>query len=524
MKDAKIIFVTGGVLSSLGKGIIAASVARLLKDQGLNVNMMKCDPYLNVDPGTMSPIEHGEVFVTYDGGETDLDIGHYERFLGQNLSKTSSLTSGKVYQTVLDNERSGNYLGKTVQVVPHITNEIKGRILANTKGYDVLFVEVGGTVGDIESLPYLEAIRQLQIEQETFLIHGAYLPYLKVSKELKTKPVQHSVKELQGLGIRPNMIVTRNEINLTSKEREKISMFCNVPLSNVVESVDVKSVYEVPLLMKKQGVDKIISEHFKFNLNESNHSKLNEVVERLYNAKEKVTIGIVGKYTSLEDSYMSIIESLKHAGIANETNVEIKLIKAQDYQLDELKELEAIVVPGGFGQNGIEGKLKAIKYARENNVPFLGICLGMQLLCLEFARNVCNLDVYHGELDPEQENQLIHILEGQDLANLGGTLRLGNYECELKDESLAKRIYNDKVVVERHRHRYEFNDFYKEELTKGGLTFSGINPQTSLVEIVENEKCDFMIGVQYHPEFTSKLTEPSPLFVSLVKAAMEKKC
>ncbi len=349
MQKGKIIFVTGGVVSSLGKGIIAASTARLLKDQGLKVNMMKCDPYLNVDPGTMSPIEHGEVFVTRDGGETDLDIGHYERFLGQNLKAASSLTSGRVYSEVLRKEREGMYLGKTVQVVPHITNEIKGRILQNAIGYDVLFVEVGGTVGDIESLPYLEAIRQLQLEGDSYLIHGAYLPYLRVSKELKTKPVQHSVKELQGLGIRPDMVVTRNEIPLTEKERNKISMFCNVPNENVIESVDLPSVYEVPLKMKEQNVDTIIAKHFNFSLKTSDHSKLNSVVERLYHSEGIVKIGVVGKYTALEDSYMSIIESLKHAGIANEIKVKTKLIAAQDYEISELEDCDGIIIPGGFG-------------------------------------------------------------------------------------------------------------------------------------------------------------------------------
>lgn len=517
MQKGKIIFVTGGVVSSLGKGIIAASVARLLKDQGLKVNMMKCDPYLNVDPGTMSPIEHGEVFVTRDGGETDLDIGHYERFLGQNLLASSSLTSGRVYSEVLRKEREGMYLGKTVQVVPHITNEIKERILQNALGYDVLFVEVGGTVGDIESLPYLEAIRQLQLEGDSYLIHGAYLPYLRVSKELKTKPVQHSVKELQGLGIRPDMVVTRNEIPLTDKERNKISMFCNVAIENVIESVDLPSVYEVPLRMKSQNVDKIISEHFGFELKESTHSKLNNVVERLYHSEGQIIIGVVGKYTALEDSYMSIIESLKHAAIANEIKVKTKLIAAQDYEISELAQCDGIIIPGGFGASGIEGKLKAIKYCRENNVPMLGICLGMQLTTIEFANNVCNLDVRHGEIEPEAEEKIIHLLEGQDLNNLGGTLRLGEYDCQIAKDTLAYDVYQNELISERHRHRYEFNNEYRKILSDNGLVFSGINPQNDLVEIVEYPQNDFFIAVQYHPELTSKLTEPNPLFVKLVQ-------
>ncbi len=522
MKKGKIIFVTGGVVSSLGKGIIAASVARLLKDQGLKVNMMKCDPYLNVDPGTMSPIEHGEVFVTRDGGETDLDIGHYERFLGQNLKAASSLTSGRVYSEVLRKEREGMYLGKTVQVVPHITNEIKGRILQNAIGYDVLFVEVGGTVGDIESLPYLEAIRQLQLEGDSYLIHGAYLPYLRVSKELKTKPVQHSVKELQGLGIRPDMVVTRNEIPLTEKERNKISMFCNVAIENVIESVDLPSVYEVPLKMKDQNVDKIIAQHFDFKLKESDHSKLNSVVERLYHSEGIVKIGVVGKYTALEDSYMSIIESLKHAGIANEIKVKTKLIAAQDYEISELEECDGIIIPGGFGASGIEGKLKAITYCRENNVPMLGICLGMQLTAVEFANNVCGLKVKHGEIEPEAKEQIIHLLEGQDLNNLGGTLRLGEYDCALTEGSLAREVYQDSLVKERHRHRYEFNNKYRKVLAENGLVFSGINPNQDLVEIIEYPQNDYFIAVQYHPELTSKLTDPNPLFVNLVKTVKEK--
>lgn len=522
MKKGKIIFVTGGVISSLGKGIIAASAARLLKDQGLKVNMMKCDPYLNVDPGTMSPIEHGEVFVTHDGGETDLDIGHYERFLGQNLNASSSLTSGRVYSEVLRKEREGMYLGKTVQVVPHITNEIKGRILQNTMGFDVLFVEVGGTVGDIESLPYLEAIRQLQLEEDTYLIHGAYLPYLRVSKELKTKPVQHSVKELQGLGIRPNMIVTRNEIQLTKKEREKISMFCNVANENVIESVDLPSVYEVPLKMKDQNVDKLIAKHFGFNLDESKHEKLYQVVDHLYHSKQEVTVGVVGKYTALEDSYMSIIESLKHAGIANEIKVKTKLIAAQDYELSELTDCDGIIIPGGFGASGIEGKMRAITYCRENNVPMLGICLGMQLTAVEFANNVCGLKVKHGEIEPEAKEQIIHLLDGQDLNNLGGTLRLGEYECKLKEGTLAREVYGEALVKERHRHRYEFNNKYREVLSENGLVFSGINPKQDLVEIIEYPANDYFIAAQYHPELTSKLTEPNPLFVNLVKVLKDR--
>lgn len=518
----KIVFVTGGVLSSLGKGIIASSIARLFKDQGLKVNMMKCDPYLNVDPGTMSPIEHGEVFVTYDGGETDLDIGHYERFLGQNLSKKSSLTTGRVYSNVLTREREGGYLGKTVQVIPHITDEIKSKIIDNTRGYDVLFVEVGGTVGDIESLPYLETIRQLLTEypDNTYLIHGAYVPYLKASKELKTKPAQHSVKELLGLGIRPNMIVTRNEIALTDKERNKIAMFCNVQKENVIESVDVPSVYQIPLLMKEQEVDKIIARHFKLMLNETDHDKLRETVDKLFHSEGEVRIGIVGKYTSLDDAYISVTEAIKHGAIANGVKAKVDLVSAQELTSEEqLKAYDGLIVAGGFGESGIAGKLLAIKYARENNVPFLGICLGMQLSTIDFARNVCGIAADHQELVPTTKEPIIHLIEGQDLSNLGGTQRLGAYECAITEGTLAHEVYGNTLVEERHRHRYEFNDAYIEALEAKGLVFSGRNPQTGLVEIIENPANDFFIAGQFHPELTSKLTEPNPLFVSLVKYA-----
>lgn len=518
----KIVFVTGGVLSSLGKGIIASSIARLFKDQGLKVNMMKCDPYLNVDPGTMSPIEHGEVFVTYDGGETDLDIGHYERFLGQNLSKSSSLTTGRVYSNVLNRERSGGYLGKTVQVIPHITDEIKSKIIENTRGYDVLFVEVGGTVGDIESLPYLETIRQLLTEypDNTYLIHGAYVPYLKASKELKTKPAQHSVKELLGLGIRPDMIVTRNEIALTDKERNKIAMFCNVQKENVIESVDVPSVYQIPLLMKEQNVDKIIARHFKLVLQDNDHDKLRDTVDKLFHSEGEVKIGIVGKYTSLDDAYISVTEAIKHGAIANSVKAKVDLISAQELTSEDmLSDYDGLVVAGGFGESGIAGKLLAIKYARENNVPFLGICLGMQLASIDFARNVCGLEVDHQELVPSTKNPIIHLIEGQDLSNLGGTQRLGAYECAIPEGTLAYEVYGSGLVEERHRHRYEFNDAYIKPLEEKGLVFSGRNPQTGLVEIIENPANDFFIAGQFHPELTSKLTEPNPLFVSLVKYA-----
>lgn len=520
-----IVFITGGVISSLGKGIIAASLGRLLKDQGLDINMMKCDPYLNIDPGTMSPIEHGEVFVTYDGGETDLDIGHYERFLGSNLNKYSSLTSGKVYSEVLRRERAGEYLGKTVQVVPHVTNQIKQEIMRNTEGYDLLFVEVGGTVGDIESLPYLEAIRQLMLSAElnTYLIHLTYVPYLRASKELKTKPTQHSVRELQGLGLYPNMIVTRNEIPLTIAEKEKISLFCNVPIESVVESIDIDTVYRLPLMLKEQNADKLVLDYFNFDYQENNHDKLLELLEKIDNTKDEITIGVVGKYTKLEDSYKSVIEAIRHGGITNEVKVDIKLIPAQTVTESDLKGLDGIIVPGGFGETGIEGKLLTIKYARENNVPFLGICLGMQLATLEFATNVLGLSVAHQELSEGSGNYIIKLMNDQDIKNLGGTLRLGNYRCDIKKGTLAEELYSSNSIEERHRHRYEFNNEYLEQLESAGFVASGINPERNLVEIVENTNNNFFIATQFHPELTSKLTDPNPLFVGLVRKAKENK-
>lgn len=519
-----IVFITGGVVSSLGKGIIAASTARLLKDQGLKVNMMKCDPYLNVDPGTMSPIEHGEVFVTYDGGETDLDIGHYERFLGSNLTKNASLSSGKIYSKVLAKEREGEYLGKTVQIVPHITNQIQSEILQNTQNHDVLFVEIGGTVGDIESLPYLEAIRQLMLNSEikTFLIHLTYVPYLKSSKELKTKPTQHSVKELQGLGLIPNMIVTRNEIALTQKEKEKISLFCNVPVPNVIQSVDINTVYKLPLMLKEQNVDTIISNYFAFKLQASKHEELRDVVQKIEHAKAEVIVGIIGKYTQLEDSYKSVIEAINHAAIAQEVKPKIKLIASQTVNEEELVGLDAIIVPGGFGSGGIPGKKLAIKYAREHNMPFLGICLGMQLATIDYAQNVCGVMVNHQELDETNKDNIITLMEEQDINNLGGTLRLGNYECKIKKATLAYKIYQADIIEQRHRHRYEFNNDYINVLEKNGMVVSGINPQRNLVEIVEIPSHKFFVGVQYHPELGSKLTEPDPLFKGLINSAKRK--
>lgn len=517
---SRIVFITGGVLSSLGKGIIASSIARLIKDEGYKINMMKLDPYLNVDPGTMSPIEHGEVFVTADGGETDLDLGHYERFLSQDLSKKASVSSGQIYLSVIENERKGEYLGKTVQVIPHITNEIKQRILDNAQGYDLLFVELGGTVGDIESLPFIEAIRQLQFEVDSYFIHGAYVPYLKASHELKTKPVQHSVRELQSLGIRPNMIVTRNEIPLTESAINKIANLCGVDTSCVIQSVDVDSVYRLPLILHDQHVDEIILKHFNLAFNNVDHQELINIIEKMDHRQGLLKIGIVGKYTQLEDAYMSLIEACKHASIYHQVNVDIDLLDANTLNPEQLANYDAVIVAGGFGNSGTEGKLKAIKYVREHNIPFLGICLGMQLACVEFANNVCGLNVVHGEFS--DGDKIIDIMKDQNLNQLGGTLRLGNYPCQLQKDSLAYQLYHSELINERHRHRYEFNNEYLVPLSNQGLIFSGINPERNLVEVIEYPVNDFFIACQYHPELSSKLTEPHPLFIGLIGAALNR--
>lgn len=517
---SKMVFVTGGVLSSLGKGIIASSIARLLKDNGLKINMMKLDPYLNVDPGTMSPIEHGEVFVTYDGGETDLDLGHYERFLSQALSRKSSVSSGQIYQSVIDQERQGAFLGKTVQVIPHITDEIKKRIVDNAKDYDLLFVELGGTVGDIESLPFLEAIRQLQFEYECYFIHGAYVPFLRSSNELKTKPVQHSVRELQSLGIRPNMIVTRNEVPLTESAMNKIANLCGVELENVIQAIDVDSVYKIPLILHDQHVDEIVAKYFGLQLNNNDHEELRTIIDKMNNVKRVCKIAIVGKYTQLADAYKSVIEAIKHACIANQVKDEIDLIDSNEIDVNQLRNYDGVVVAGGFGNSGIEGKIQAIKYVRENNIPFLGICLGMQLACVEYANNVCNLNVVHGEFN--DGDKIIDIMEDQDLNQLGGTLRLGNYPCSLAKGSLAHNVYQQDEIQERHRHRYEFNNEYRNILEQNGLVFSGINKERNLVEMIELPSNKFFIASQFHPEFSSQLTNPNPLFVELVKASINK--
>ncbi len=522
----KIVFITGGVVSSLGKGIIASSLARLMEDGGVNVGMMKCDPYLNIDPGTMSPIEHGEVFVTTDGGEADLDLGHYERFLGKDLTKGSSLTSGKIYQEVLLRERRGDYNGKTVQVVPHVTNLIKEKIFEVAENYDVLVVEIGGSVGDIESLAYTEAIRNIQYElkHDCAVIHAGYVPYIKVSKELKTKPMQRSINQLRSLGVLPNFLVTRSEISLQDAELEKIAMFGNVYKERIFQCVDIDSIYLIPSKLKEQSFEKQVAEYLRIDLSTTDKDALKEHDDNLRNATNKVKIAIVGKYVANKDSYISVIESLKHAGASTSTEVDYDLIDSRkDIDLDALSKYDGILVPGGFGENGVDGKLAAIKFARENNVPYLGICYGMQLATLEFANNVLGLDVVHGELNPESDRKIIDIIDENNGGQLGGTLRLGSYTADILPGSLTEKVYGTNTSTERHRHRYEFNSEYEEVLKEAGFIISAKDQKLGLAEIIENTNNDFFIASQAHPELKSKVGQPSELFVGFVKASLEKK-
>ncbi|BDU67847.1 MAG: CTP synthase [Candidatus Tyloplasma litorale] len=525
----KIAFVTGGVVSSLGKGIIASSLGRLLIDNNINVGMMKCDPYLNIDPGTMSPIEHGEVFVTVDGGETDLDIGHYERFLGKNLTKESSLTSGKIYQEVLDKERRGEYNGKTVQIVPHITNHIKEKIYKLAENYDLLIVEVGGSIGDIESLAYIETIRQIKYElsDDAIVIHAGFVPLIKVSNELKTKPMQRSVNLLRSLGVSPEILITRSEVELSEREVEKIGMFATVKKEYIFQCVDEKSIYKIPISLMKQNFPRKIAALLNLNISsrdiKEKHYELINFNEKLNNLESEVKIAIVGKYVSNADSYISIVESLKHAGINNKIKIKYDLINSRNYLVNSLKNYDGILVPGGFGNDGTIGKMEAIKFARENNIPFLGICFGMQLAILEFAKNVCNLNVEHGELQIDAEYKIIDIMEDMKDKIIGGTMRLGNYQCSIKNHTLAREIYGNKLINERHRHRYEFNNKFTNDLKKEGMIISGIHPKTNLAEIIELPKNDFFIGVQFHPELSSKLTKPNKLIEAFIKAALKNK-
>jgi CTP synthase len=532
MKKTKYIFVTGGVTSSLGKGIISASLAKLLQARGYSVTIQKFDPYINVDPGTMNPYEHGECFITNDGAETDLDLGHYERFLNIPTSQANNVTTGLIYQTVINNEREGKYLGKTVQVIPHITDEIKQRmiLLGESDKFDIVITELGGTVGDIESLPYVEAVRQLRWEFEgdrSLVIHLTLVPYLAAAKELKTKPTQHSVKKLQELGVQPDILVCRTERKLSSDIRKKIALFCNVNHNAVIESIDCDTIYEVPLVMLKEKLDKVALAKLKLSSKvEPNLDAWKQFLSRLSLPKSEINIGLVGKYVELQDAYKSIHESFIHSGSANECKVNVHTIQSEnitdDNVADRLKGLDGVLVAPGFGERGIEGKIIAIQHLRENNIPFFGICLGMQCAVVEFGRNVLKLkDVHSVEVKKNAKSKVIDIMESQKkLDKMGGTMRLGAYDCKLEKGSLAEQIYGKVNIEERHRHRYEFNNEYKVQYNKAGLITSGINPATKLVEIVELDSHPFFIAVQFHPELKSTVAAPHPLFVSFVKAAL----
>ena len=530
----KYIFVTGGVVSSLGKGIVAASVGRVLKNRGLKVTLQKFDPYLNVDPGTMSPYQHGEVFVTEDGAETDLDLGHYERFIDVNLGQYSNVTAGRVYSSIIEKERRGDYLGGTVQVIPHVTNEIKSRVLlaGESSDADVVITEIGGTTGDIESLPFLEAIRQIRSDlgrDNVCFIHCTLLPYIKAAGEMKTKPTQQSVKELRGLGIQPDIIVVRNELALNDELRAKISLFCDIPKQNVIESRDVSNLYQLPVNLKAQKIDDIVLNHFGLTAPEADMTEWLSLVERVDNLKENVRIALVGKYVELHDAYISVVESLKHAGYKHNAKVKIDWIQSEDITEENvheyLKDADGILVPGGFGDRGVEGKITTIKYARENNVPFFGICLGMQLAAVEFARNVCGLTGAHSsELDPNTPYPIINLLADQEnVVEMGGTLRLGSYPCTLAEGSVAHKEYGEINITERHRHRYEFNNFYRDRLSQKGMVLSGVSPDGKLVEIVEIPEHPWFVAGQFHPEFKSRPEKAHPLFAGFIKASLENK-
>lgn len=530
----KYVFVTGGVVSGLGKGITASSLALLLKSRGYKVFMQKFDPYINVDPGTMNPIQHGEVFVTYDGCETDLDLGHYERFIDEELNYTSNITSGKIYSSVIEKERRGDYLGATVQMVPHVTNEIKNKVYeaGNVTGADIVITEIGGTVGDIESQSMIEALRQIQYEkgtENTFFVHCTLIPYIYGSNELKTKPTQNSVRDLRNMGIRPDALVCRAPFETGENIKKKLSLFCSVPTENVIDSVDVKNIYEIPINYYKQKFDEIVLKQFNLPIKKANLKYWEDLIKTVDNLKNEVEISLVGKYVELHDAYISVAEALKHAGYKYNTKVNINWVDSEDLESDNvnLKEVfknsKGILVPGGFGTRGTNGKIKAINYARTNKIPFLGICLGMQLAVIEFAQNVLKLeDATSTEFDPTCKNPVIDLMADQkSVSNMGGTLRLGNYECTLVPNTLASKIYKEEKILERHRHRYEFNNKYKEQLEDKGMIFSGINEANNLVEIIELKDHPHFIASQFHPEFKSRPTRPHPLFDSFIKASIK---
>lgn len=530
--STKYIFITGGVVSSLGKGITAASLGQLLKSRGLKVTIQKFDPYINVDPGTMSPYQHGEVFVTDDGAETDLDLGHYERFTDINLNKYSNVTTGKIYWSVLNKERKGDYLGATVQVIPHITNEIKDRVfrVSRDSNPDVVITEIGGTVGDIESLPFLEAIRQIKYDvgkENIMYIHVTLIPYLGKAGELKTKPTQHSVKQLREIGIQPDVIVCRTEKSISDEIKDKIGLFCNLDPNNVVQNLDADTLYEVPLLLEEEGLPQIVCNRLNLNCDEPDLREWKKIVDTEKNPKDSVKIALVGKYVELKDAYLSVAESLKHAGISAEAKVEIDWVQSEHLNENNVEELlkdaDGILVPGGFGDRGVEGKILAAKYARENKVPFLGICLGMQLAVVEFARNVAGLqDAHSSELAPETTNPVIDLMpEQKDIEDLGGTMRLGIYPCKVYEGTKAHEAFGEDLIYERHRHRYEFNNHFRELLTEKGLVISGISPDERLVEIIELKDHPWYVAGQFHPEFKSRPTRPHPMFREFIKAAIK---
>lgn len=534
--NVKYVFVTGGVVSGLGKGITAAALGRLLKARGYHVTMQKFDPYLNVDPGTMNPIQHGEVFVTDDGTETDLDLGHYERFIDESLTKNSNVTSGKVYWSVLNKERHGDFGGHTVQVIPHITNEIKDRFYKPENPEDpdgdgkvhIAIIEVGGTVGDIESQPFLESIRQFQHEagmNNVIIIHVTLIPYLRMSGEMKTKPTQQSVKELQGIGIQPDIIVARTEYPLEPGIKEKISLFCNIPVSHVLQNIDAPTLYEIPLIMEREHLADVVCESLNIECPKPDLSDWEDMVRSLKNPERKVKIALVGKYTALHDAYISVVEALKHGGIANRADVEIKWVPSETVTAESVDDLlgdvSGIIVPGGFGDRGIEGMITAVQYAREHKLPYLGICLGMQMAIVEFARHVLGYaDAHTAEINPDTTHPVIHIMPDQNgVTDLGGTLRLGAYPCKIQKGSKAYEIYGSEKISERHRHRYEVNNDYREALISGGMTLSGLSPDGHIVEMCEIKDHPWFVATQAHPEFKSRPNKPHPLFAGFIKAA-----
>ncbi len=530
----KYIFVTGGVVSGLGKGIAAASIGLILKNLGLKVVNQKFDPYLNIDPGTMNPIQHGEVFVTDDGAETDLDLGHYERFTDTSLSQSSNTTAGRVYLTVLNMEREGKFHGGTVQVIPNITEEIKRRMLLSTKetNADVIITEIGGTIGDIESLPFVEAIRQIKYEvgeENCCYIHLTLVPYIETANELKTKPTQHSVKELHELGIIPNIIMLRTEHPIDDQTREKLANFCNVDPAHIIQNLNARSIYEVPLQLEKEGLGKAVCTALGIKKGPADLSEWTRVVERFNNPEKNIKIALVGKYVALHDAYLSVVESLIHGGIENLASIDIDWVSSEDLTDDEatenrLKDADAVIVPGGFGGRGIEGMVNTAKYCRTHNVPYFGICLGMQIVCIEYARNVLGFaDANSTEMEPETTHPVIDLMPDQNGKILGGTLRLGKFECSVAPETKTAQAYGSKTIWERHRHRYEFNNIYREDFKKGGLIIAGVNPERDLVEIVEVPGHQWMVGVQFHPEFKSRPNKAGPLFREFVRAACENK-